>query len=157
MGKKILIFAVCVSRIKSELSHSNVMEFHIMVSYMQDLCMPKLEYAHIRFWIQLTSGRRDCVSQWSSGSVVFITCNAQLKIVINKWQVKSQNKKCFSQRRCIMSFSCTYILPALQTTQSLDYIYSDHFLSCSKDTCSERHITPHLPFDLSQRSFLLML
>lgn len=34
--------------------------------------------------------------------------------------------------------------PALQTTQSLDYIYSDNFLSCSTDTCSERHITPHL-------------
>lgn len=83
--------------------------------------MPKLDYAHIRFWIHLTSYRRDCISQRSSGCVVYISCNAQLKTVINKWQVKSQNIKCFSQWRCIMSFSSTYILSALQTQESWLY------------------------------------
>lgn len=155
METKILIFALFVASIKSELFHSNIMEFNLTVSYMQNLCMPKLEYAHIRFWIQLTSARRDYILQWSSGCVVSVSCNAPLKIAINKWQVKSQNMKCFSNK----DISCPFLLPIyclLYKQLSLDYTCSDHLLSCSKDTCSERHITPHLPFDLSQRSFLLM-
>lgn len=56
MDKKKFDFAAWVDIIKSELFHSNIMEFHAMVSYMQNLCMPKLEYTYVRFWIRFTEG-----------------------------------------------------------------------------------------------------
>lgn len=56
MDKKKFDFAACVDIIKSELFHSNIMEFHAMISYMQSLCTPKLEYTYVRFWIQFTEG-----------------------------------------------------------------------------------------------------
>lgn len=102
------------------------------------------------------TGRRNCILQWSSGCAMCISCNAQLKIVMNKWQVKSQHIK-YSPMKMDHVFSSAYILFTLQTTQSLDHTYSDHFLACSKDTWAEWHITPHLLFDLSHKSFLVML
>lgn len=102
------------------------------------------------------TGRRNCILQWSSGCVMSISCSAQLRIVMNKWQVKSQHVKFFPMKMYRV-FSSAYILSAPQTTQSLDHTYSDHFLACSKDTWAEWHITPHLLFDLSHKSFLVML
>lgn len=70
--------------------------------------------------------------------------------------MKSQHVKFFPMKMYRV-FSSAYILSAPQTTQSLDHTYSDHFLACSKDTWAEWHITPHLLFDLSHKSFLVML
>lgn len=124
-----------------------------MVNYMWNLCMPKLEYSHIKFWIQLTSGKGNCVLQRSSGCVVSNTCNAQLKIVLNKWQVRSQNSVLSQTKRYCVLLS-TYEL--LYKQDRVLIIYSDYIHSFSKDTCSEGLITPHLPFVSEEFSALTL-
>lgn len=124
-----------------------------MVNYMWNLCMPKLEYSHKKFWIQLTSGKGDCVLQRSSGCVVSNTCNAQLKIVLNNWQVRSQNSECYPKPRDTVCF-CQHM--SCSTNNSESWLYIQIIYIPAAKTLVQRG-SSLLIFLLCQRSFLLSL